>query len=268
MAPDVSIAVIGGGAMGEAIVLGWISSGAMAPEQIAIVESSAARRQHLSHLERVAVTESPGAALPADIVMLAVKPQVIEALLAETGVALAGGLVVSIAAGWSTAHLESLLPAGTRVVRVMPNMPAMAAQGMAIVSGGSEASAADVETVTALFSAIGQAVAVDERHQNAATAISGSGPAYFALVVDALARAGVDAGLPRDVAQTLAIQTMLGTAALLQSSGMHPEALVDSVASPGGTTIAALAELEAGGVRTAFNRAVRAAVACAEELGS
>lgn len=268
MTSGASIAVVGGGAMGEAIVAGWVASGTVSSGQVTIIEPSEARRHHLSHLEGVRVVASAAEALPAQIVVLAVKPQAMDAVLADIGAAVAHALVVSIAAGWTTAHLESLIPAGARVVRVMPNMPAMVGEGMAIVSGGSEASEADVEVVAGLFSAIGRTVVVDEKHQNAATAISGSGPAYFALVVDALARAGVEAGLSRDVAQALAVQTMQGTAALLRASGMHPEALVDSVASPGGTTIAALAELEAGGVRPAFNRAVKAAVARAEELGS
>jgi pyrroline-5-carboxylate reductase len=138
---------------------------------------------------------------------------------------------------------------------------------MAVVSAGEEASAEQIETVRALFDALGSAIVVDERHQNAATAISGSGPAYFALVVDALARAGVSAGLTRQVAQTLAVQTMRGTAEMLAETGVHPEALVDAVASPGGTTIAAVGALEAAGVRAAFTDAVRAAVMRAEELG-
>jgi pyrroline-5-carboxylate reductase len=149
----------------------------------------------------------------------------------------------------------------------MPNTPAMVGAGMAVVSGGGEAGAEQVETVRALFAKLGAAIAIDERHQNAATAISGSGPAYFALVVDALARAGVAAGLPRTVSQSLAIQTMRGTAELLDATGQHPEALIDGVASPGGTTISAINALEANGVRAAFGEAVRAAVGRAEELG-
>jgi pyrroline-5-carboxylate reductase len=196
-----------------------------------------------------------------------VKPQVIEGVLNDIAAQLGESLVVSIAAGISCARLESLLPAGTAVVRVMPNTPAMVGQGMAVVSGGSEATDAEVESVRTLFAAIGEALVVEERYQNAASAISGSGPAYFALVVDALARAGVAAGLTRQIAQALAVQTMLGTAEMLRQTGLHPEALIDGVTSPGGTTIAALGKLESAGLRAAFDDAVRAAVARAQELG-
>jgi pyrroline-5-carboxylate reductase len=261
------IAVIGGGMMGEAIVAGWLASGAVSAEQLTVVEPSAARRAQLSSMSGVGVVEVAFEALPADLVLLAVKPQVIDMVVTDISARLASSLVVSIAAGVSCARLESLMPVGTAVVRVMPNTPAMVGAGMAVVSGGSEATADQVETVRSLFSAIGEALVVEERYQNAASAISGSGPAYFALVVDALARAGVAAGLTRAVAQALAIQTMLGTAKMLGETGLHPEALIDGVTSPGGTTIAAIGRLERAGLRAAFDEAVRAAVARAEELG-
>jgi pyrroline-5-carboxylate reductase len=263
-----TIAVIGGGVMGEAIVRGWVAAGAAASGAVTIVEPRQQRREELAALEGVRAVPSAEAALPADLVLLAVKPQVIDAVVTALADKVGHGLVVSIAAGVSVARLESLLPAGTAVVRVMPNTPAMVAAGMAVVSGGTEATSGQVDSVRELFGALGKAIVIDERHQNAATAISGSGPAYFALVIDALARAGVSAGLDRQTAQLLAIQTMGGTAALLETTGMHPEALIDGVTSPGGTTIAALGMLESGGVRAAFHDAVRAAVARAEELGS
>lgn len=264
---DISMVVIGGGRMGEAMVSGWITAGVLDPARIAVVEPNAARRQAFASLGVRAVEEASDA-LPADVVVLAVKPQVLDDVLGVVGGLLGGALTVSVAAGITTARLESLLPAGTSVVRVMPNTPAMAGEGMAVISGGTETSDSQLELVRSLFESIGKAVVIDERYQNAATAISGSGPAYFALVVDALSRAGVAAGLPRDVSQLLAVQTMRGTAALLEQSGMHPEELVDGVASPGGTTIAAVNALEAGGVRAAFVQAVAAAVKRAEELGS
>ncbi|HSK47808.1 MAG TPA: pyrroline-5-carboxylate reductase [Coriobacteriia bacterium] len=265
---DGRVAVVGGGVMGEAVVRGWIDAGAVAADRFTIVEPSPERREQLTaSLGEVRAVPTGEDAFPAELVVLAVKPQVIDAVAAQLSPMLGGSLVVSIAAGASTARLESLLPAGTRVVRVMPNTPAMVGAGMAVVSGGGEASEEDVESVRALFDVLGQAITLEEKYQNAATAVSGSGPAYFALIVDGLARAGVAAGLTRSVAQALAVQTMLGTATMLQSTGMHPEALVDSVASPGGTTIAAIGALEAGGVRTALAEAVKAAVARAEELG-
>jgi pyrroline-5-carboxylate reductase len=154
------------------------------------------------------------------------------------------------------------------VVRVMPNTPALVGEAMSVVSGGTEASAEQVQLVRALFGELGASLVLEERFQNAAAAISGSGPAYFALVVDALARAGVRQGLSRDIAQTLAIQTMRGTATMLAETGMHPESLVDGVTSPGGTTIAAVEVLENRALRAAFAEAVAAAVRRAKELGS
>ncbi len=263
-----TLLVVGGGRMGEAIVAGLIGAGAAGPEQIVIAEPGQLRREQLSAAYGVRTVASASEAVPSDIVLLAVKPQVIDAVVGELSAALANSLVVSIAAGITCARLESVLPAGTAVVRVMPNTPAMVGEGMALVSGGAEADAEQVETVAAMFAALGRAVTIEERYQDAGTAISGCGPAYFALVVEALSRAGVAQGLTRETAQALAVQTMRGTAALLEETGMHPEVLIDGVTSPGGSTIAAVAELESGGVRAAFNSAVAAAVKRSKELGS
>jgi len=263
-----SVAVIGGGRMGEAIVSGLLSAGCVDASRVTIAEPNALRREELVAAHGVRAVATGAQALPADVVLLAVKPQVADAVLADLAGDIGGGLLVSIVAGFTSARLEGLLPAGIAVVRVMPNTPAMVGEGMAVVSGGAEASSEQVDLVRALFAQIGRAIVIDERYQNAATAISGSGPAYFALIVDALARAGVRQGLPRDVAQTLAIQTMRGTAAMLDATGMHPEALIDGVCSPGGTTIASVEALEAHAVRAAFFDAVAANVERAEELGS
>lgn len=266
---DTRLAVIGGGRMGEAIIAGLIASSAMSPEAIVVAEPDSARRDEIATKHGVTCHEDGvDAVRSADVVLLAVKPQVIDGVVAHLAGALDGRLVISIAAGISCARLESMLPAGTAVVRVMPNTPALVGAGMALVSGGSEATDAQVELAVTLFGALGNASVIDERHQDAATAISGSGPAYFALVVDALARGGVAQGLTRREAEALAVQTMLGTARLIQETGMHPEALIDGVASPGGTTIAALERLEARGVRAAFAEAVAAAVRRSKELGS
>jgi len=265
---DGTLAVIGGGRMGEAIVGGLVASGTVAASHITVADPSPDRRNALAAAHGVKTAETGIEALPADVVLLAVKPQVVDAVLASLASKVQGALVVSIAAGITTARLESALPAGTTVVRVMPNTPALVGEGMAVVSGGSEARPEQVALVSALFGAIGDVVELDERYQDAATAISGSGPAYFALVIDALARAGVRQGLPRDLAEQLALSTMSGTAALLSATGDHPEQLIDAVSSPGGTTIAALEALERGGVRTAFFEAVAANIARAKELGS
>ena len=150
----------------------------------------------------------------------------------------------------------------------MPNTPALVRQGMAIVSGGGEATEEQVERVRAMFAAIGEAIILDEKHQDAAAAISGCGPAYVAIFIDALARAGVRQGLTREIAQSLAVQTLRGTVELLEHTGQHPEQLVDGVASPGGSTIAAVEQLEACGFRSAISAAVEAAVQRSKELGS
>jgi pyrroline-5-carboxylate reductase len=264
-----TIAVIGGGRMGEAIVAGLIAARTVDASQVTVAEPDARRREAMAEQHGVSVADAAAQAVPADLVLVAVKPQVMEPVLAEVHDVLGeGALVVSIAAGITTAKLESMLPAGTAVVRVMPNTPALVGAGTAVVSGGSETSAEQTAQVAELFSAIGSAVVVEERYQDAASAISGSGPAYFALVIDALARAGVAQGLSREMAERLAVETMRGTAELIMQTGQHPEALVDAVTSPGGTTIAALGALERGGVRSAFNEAVAAAVRRSKELGS
>ena len=263
------LAIVGGGRMGEAIAAGLLSSGILSADSVVVAEPVAARREALSAAHGVrCVAEAPDAVAGADIVLLAVKPQVIDEVVSSLAQVVGTALVVSIAAGISCARLESGLPAGTAVVRVMPNTPALVREGMSVVSGGSEATEEQVDLVRQLFSALGRVVVLDERHQDVATAISGSGPAYVAIVVDALARAGVRHGLSREVAEELALQTVAGTAALIDKTGQHPEQIVDGVASPGGTTIAAVEALEAGGVRAAFAAAVAAAVGRAKELGS
>lgn len=265
-----TLAIVGGGRMGEALIAGLTASGAVSAGAIRVAEPRAERREELASAYRVVCYESAARAVDgADTVIIAVKPGVVDAVTGSLAPSLAqGALVISVAAGITTARLESLLPAGTPVVRVMPNTPALVRAGMAVVSPGSEAGDADVALVVALFESLGRVLVVDERAQDACTAISGSGPAYFALVIDAIARAGVAQGLPREVAQTLAVQTMLGTAELIEKTGTHPEQVIDAVASPGGTTIAALERLEAHSVRAAFLDAVDAAVRRSRELGT
>jgi pyrroline-5-carboxylate reductase len=264
------LAVIGGGRMGEAIVGGLLAADAVQAADVVVAEPDGGRGTELAAAYGVAVVQDGAAAVAgADTVLLAVKPQVLDGVVAALAGAIApGAVVVSIAAGITCARLESLLPADTPVVRVMPNTPALVGAGMAVVSGGTEATPEHVESVRGAFAAIGQAVVLDERYQNAATAISGSGPAYVAIFIDALARAGVRQGLTRDVAQRLAVQTLRGTAELIEQTGQHPEAVVDAVASPAGATIAAVAKLEEGGFRASIDAAVRAAVERSRELGS
>lgn len=265
----VTLAVIGGGRMGEAIVAGLLASGILAADRIAVVEPASARRDVFERHGVRAVADAHDVVAQAQIVLLAVKPQVVDAVLAHIADDIESGTVlVSIAAGVTTARLEALVAPGVPVVRVMPNTPAMVGAGVAVVSAGGSATAVDVERVRELFEAVGETVVLDERYQDAATAISGSGPAYAAIFVDALASAGVRQGLSRDVAQGLAVSTLRGTTELLERSGMHPAELVDAVASPAGTTIAAVEALETGGFRAAVFDAVAAATARAKEIGS
>lgn len=263
------LAIVGGGRMGEAIAAGLVASGSVPAELIVVAEPSEQRRDVFERQGIATVADGHEVVGAAEIVLLAVKPQVIDAVLAHMADEIApGAIVVSIAVGIPTTRLEALLATGTPVVRVMPNTPTMVGAGMAVVSGGAAASTDHVEQVRSLFEAVGEALVISEQAQDAAAAISGSGPAYVAMFVDALARAGVRQGLSRDVAQALAIQTLRGTSELLARTGMHPEELVDGVTSPGGTTIAAVEALEAGGFRSSVSTAVAAAVHRAKELSS
>lgn len=261
--------IVGGGRMGEAIVAGLLDSGAFLPAQVVVAEPVESRREQLAASLGVVVcadgAEAQGAV---HTVIIAVKPQVIESVVTALAPSIAGSTVVSIAAGVSCARLESWLAPGTPVVRVMPNTPALVGSGMSIVSGGTHASPAQVDAVAALFASVGAVVVLDERLQEACTAISGCGPAYMALVIEALALAAEQEGLDRDVAQTLALATMRGTVDLIERTGESPEAVIRAVSSPGGATIAALAELESHGLREAFAAAVRAAAARSRELGA
>ncbi len=264
------LAVIGGGRMGEAILSGLLAAGYLAPSEILVAEPDDARRAELESAHGVRCVAGARVAVSgAGTVLVAVKPQVFDEVVTSLADGLEpGALVVSIAAGITTARVESLLPIGSPVVRVMPNAPAMVRRGMSLVSAGAEATCAQVEDVAGMFSALGDAVVIDERYQDAGTAISGCGPAYVAVFVDALARAGVREGLSREVAQRLALQTMRGTVELIESTGQHPAQVVDAVSSPGGSTVAAIAELEATGFSAAVFAAVRAAARRSKELGA
>jgi pyrroline-5-carboxylate reductase len=262
------LAIIGGGRMGEAIAAGLLRCGALAPSQVVVADPDAGKRERLSTELGVSTATTGGEAIQGtDAVILAVKPQVVDAVLSGLADGVGNSLVVSIAAGVTCARLESLLHPGARVVRVMPNTPALVGAGMSIVSGGSEASSGDIAVAEALFGALGDVVVLPESLQDACGAISGCGPAYVALFIDALARAGVREGLSRDLAERLALQTMRGTVELIEATGQHPEEVIDAVSSPGGSTIAAVTELESRGVRAAIAAAVRAAVLRSGELG-
>lgn len=262
---DVKVGVIGGGSMGGSIARGLVSSGTLAGADVLVCDHNAAKLAALAE-DGVTTVADADALLAADpqVVILAVKPQVLGALLDQVSGRLSDRLVVSIAAGVTIATLESALP-GARVVRVMPNLPVAVRSGASAVTGGTAATAADVELVRTLFAALGSAVVMREDQLDAEGAVVGCGPAFFALMVDALTRAGIRAGLPAAASREMVNATMLGVAEMLKESGEHPRAYMERVTSPGGTTAAALYELEPLMVEGAY-AAVDAALARTAEL--
>jgi pyrroline-5-carboxylate reductase len=209
------------------------------------------------------------AAAAADTLVLVVKPQDMGGLLEEIRDHLTpGSLVVSLAAGITTAYLQDRLPEGTPVVRVMPNTPALVDQGMAAISAGSHCDEAHLAEAEQLLRSCGKVLRVPEKHQDAVTAISGSGPAYIFYVVEAMIEAGVLLGMPRSTSTELVVQTLYGAATLLKETGQHPTVLREQVSSPGGTTMAALRQLDDHKVRAAFLTAMEAAAARSAELAS
>lgn len=261
------VALIGAGVMGETLLAGLLRAG-WDPGRIVGTDRRDFRRDELEHTYGIRTGTNVEAVEGADTILLVVKPQDVGGVLPEICAHVAPGtLVVSLCAGVSTAKLEAGLPEGTAVIRVMPNTPAQVDEGMAAISAGSHAGDEDLAHVTAIMSAVGKVVTVPERYQDAVTAISGSGPAYLFFVVEAMIDAGVMLGLPRDIATLLVNQTMFGSAKLLIESGEHPTVLRERVTSPGGTTAAALRQMEERGVKAAFITAMEAARDRSVEMG-
>ncbi|AAZ56741.1 pyrroline-5-carboxylate reductase [Thermobifida fusca] len=260
------IAIIGAGRMGEALLAGILHTGRDAAE-VLISEAREDRAAELCQRYGVAAASPAEAAARADTLLLAVKPQDMVAALNEIAPALPPGrLVISVAAGITTAVLEKHLPAETAVVRAMPNTPALVGQGMTAIAAGTHTLEEHLDRAETLLRSVGEVVRVPEKHLDAVTALSGSGPAYFYLVAEAMIEAGVLLGLPRPTAERLVTQTAVGSAAMLRDSGDHPTLLREAVTSPGGTTAAALRELERHGLRSAFADAVEAACRRSAEL--
>ncbi len=245
--------------MGETVLSGLLRAG-WQPDQIVATDRRPERQLELTAKYGIQMMENIAAVADAETVILVVKPQDIRDLLVELAdVIKPGQLVVSLVAGVDTAYIESALADGVAVVRVMPNTPAQVDEGMAAISPGSHSDQDHLDRVTAILSATGRVLTVPERYQDAVTAISGSGPAYLFFVVEAMIEAGVHLGLPRDTATELVVQTMLGSAKLLRETGEHPTVLRERVTSPGGTTAAAVRQLEDHKVRAAFIGAIEAA---------
>ena len=262
------VALVGGGRMGRALIDGMTAAGVVAAPAVCVVEpNESSRGWWRENQPSCQIAESiPEAIADAHVVILAVKPDVIARAAKEGGVAWKGRLVMSVAAGISLAKLTPWF-GGDRVIRVMPNTPCLVGQGVSAYSCAPGVTADDRKLAHTMLSAVGWAAEVDEKLMDAVTGLSGSGPAYVCLVIEALADGGVLAGLPRDLALKLATQTVLGTAKMVAETGEHPAALKDAVASPGGTTIAGLRALEQNGVRSAFIEAVAAASHRSHELG-
>jgi pyrroline-5-carboxylate reductase len=263
-----TIGFLGAGNMAEALIRGLLHGGQ--PAQLIV--ASAPRRDRLDEIVGLydigTSTDNREVARKSDILVLSVKPQILERVLREVATEVRPGtLVVSVAAGISTATIEALLPEQARVVRSMPNTPALVRAGATAISAGRHATEDDLHLAKALFDAVGLTVALDESQLDAVTGLSGSGPAYIFLILEALADAGVKVGLSRRNAQRLAAQTVMGSAKLLLETDEHPGRLKDMVTSPGGTAIAGLHTLEQGGLRTTLINAVETATLRARELG-
>jgi pyrroline-5-carboxylate reductase len=260
---------LGAGNMAGALIRGLLQAGVVKPASIV---ASDVRAEHLDQLKAThgirVTTDNHKLVKESAILVLAVKPQVIDkVLLAVGGDVRKETLVISIAAGVPIAAIESRLPEGTRVVRSMPNVAALALAGATAISAGTHATESDLLAATALFEAVGRVVTLDEMLMDAVTGLSGSGPAYVMLIIEALADGGVKVGLHRDTALLLAAQTVFGATKLLLDTGEHPGRLKDMVTSPGGTAIAGLHTLESGALRRTLMDAVESATRRSAELG-
>ena len=266
MSEQTMIAVIGAGKMGEALVSGLLKAG-ISPDDLLITERYEERAREFSEQYSVKAVSNPDAARQAKTLVLAVKPQDMDDLLAEIApVVTAEHLIVTIAAGITTSAIERRLADGVPVVRVMPNTPALVGEAMSVVAAGAHASGHHLEHAEELFRPVGKVIRLPESQLDAVTALSGSGPAYVFYLVEAMTDAGILLGLPRAIAHDLIVQTVYGSALMLRDSGEHPVTLREAVTSPAGTTIAAIRELENHGVRAAFLSALEAARDRSREL--
>jgi pyrroline-5-carboxylate reductase len=262
------VAFLGAGKMGEALVSGLLGSGGRSPDEIMVTARREERARELADRHGVqASLSNPDAAAWTKTLVLTVKPQDMEALLDQVGGSVTPEhLVISFAAGIRTSFIESRIPAGVPVVRVMSNVPVLVDEAMSVISPGSHAEDKHLAVAEELLSSVGRVIRLAEVHQDAVTATSGSGPAYFALLAEAMIDACILLGLSRDVATELIVQTMLGSAKMLRDTGKHPVEIREMVTSPGGTTIAAIRHLEQAGVRAAFLNAIDAARERSAEL--
>jgi len=268
MASDKSIGFIGAGNMAEAMIRGLLRGGHYAANTITASGPREERMSELAAAYGINTTTDNFAPAKAQIVVLSVKPQIMSRVLDQVGPSISGdALVISIAAGVPVSAIQARLAAGTRVVRAMPNTPALVDAAATAIARGEHARDSDLDDAKRIFDAIGITVTLEESQLDAVTGLSGSGPAYVFLILEALSDAGVKVGLSRRTSQLLAAQTLLGSAKLLLETNEHPGRLKDMVTSPGGTAITGLHTLENGGVRTTMINAVEAATRRSRELG-
>ena len=262
------LGIIGCGKMGSALLKGAINAGAVDPANVSVFDQYAPAAESLAGATGATLAGSNAeVADRSDAILLCTKPNDLLSMLAEIADRSGGKLFISIAAGVPIDAIEGVIDASARVVRVMPNTPALIGRGASAVAPGPSASTEDIEFATSLLDAVGSVTHVPEKLLDTVTGLSGSGPAYVYTIIEALADGGVLKGLPRDKAIQLAAQTVAGAAAMVLELGEHPSVLRDQVTSPGGTTIAGLAALEAGGLRATLIDAVDAATRRSEELG-
>lgn len=259
---------VGSGKMATALVSGAAESGVFAREDILVSDHIPGVAEKLAASAKVTAASNADLVKTADVLVLCVKPNDALEALRSLGAAAGDKLIISIVAGLPISALQTAAGASARIVRVMPNTPAMIHQGAAAYAGGSNVTEADAQVAEKLFGAVGLIVRVKEELLDVVTGLSGSGPAYVYLVIEALSDAGVLMGLPRDLSLKLAAQTVAGAAQMVVETGRHPAVLRDEVTSPGGTTIAGLEALEAGAVRSSFLSAVRAATERSRALGA
>lgn len=268
---SIKLGMIGGGVMGEALLSRLLTQKTYLPDQVMVSEPQEDRRNLLAQRYQIQTTQDNQVAAQAtEILFLTIKPQVFDTVVASLQPSSRQGqppLVISILAGMPLSRLESAFPAHP-VIRAMPNTPATVGAGITAIAPGQYAQSQHLSQAHQIFQAVGEVVDVQESLMDAVTGLSGSGPGYVAIAIEALTDGGVAAGLPRATAAKLALQTVLGTAQLLHESGLHPAELKDRVTSPGGTTITGIAKLEQSGFRSALIEAVRAASDRSKQLGS
>ena len=263
------IGFVGCGNMGEALVKGLVEADVVKADAVTAADTRADRLAELDRRYGIRVAkDNLDCVRECDVVLLAVKPQIMATVLKEIVPSLSRRqLVISVAAGVSTATIHAAVGKDIRLIRVMPNTPALVLEGATAIAKGKGLEPGDLEIAQEIFGAVGKVVVLDEELMDAVTGLSGSGPAYVAVVIESLADGGVKMGLDRATAMILATQTVLGAAKLLLETGMHPGSLKDMVSSPGGTSITGIAALEEGGIRTTFIKAVERATLRSRELG-